>query len=211
MSGRADQKVADPERPSESIEPPLRLSMSKVRGVTLVTLESSVSAAMRLVGTRNPDFAFGLLHQIANASSKGESPDELGIDFMLGFLQSRAPKDEIESMVVSQMAATHVAIMRYAHRLSEAESIEERDSAERAYNKLIRTFVGLLEVYDRRWAATREALVAPVLVSGGAQTIIEKETSSSKKPPLRLAGSQTSPDENDARRPERAPIRREKR
>ena len=86
--------------------------------------------------------------------------------------------------------------MKYAYRLSEAESIEERDSAERAYNKLIRTFAGLVEVYDRRRGVSREVAVAPVSVSG-----IEKVPPPPHRPRLRLAvsahrGSQPSRSDN---------------
>jgi hypothetical protein len=196
MRNRVDQKVTDPDHPTESIDPPLAMGMAKIEGVTHVTLEkSSLSAGMRAVGTRNPDFLFGLIHQVANASSNGESPDELGIKFMLGFLQSLAPRDEIEAMLVSQMAATHIAAMKYAYRLSEAESIEERESAERAFNKLIRTFAGLVEVYDRRRAVSREVAVAPVSVSGGHQRTIEKVPPPPHRPRLRRVGSRQAPTE----------------
>jgi hypothetical protein len=189
MSNRADQKVTDPGPPTEFDDAPLVLSMAKIGGVTHVTLESSVSAAMRMVGTRNADFLFGLLHQIANASSNGDAPDKLGIDFMLGFLQSRAPKDEIEAMLITQMAAIQIAAMKYSSRLSEAATVEERNSAASAYNKLVRTLLGLVEVYDRRRAASKKVAVAPVSVSGDHQKIIEKLPPPPHRPRLRQAGS----------------------
>ena len=39
--------------------------------------------------------------------------------------------------------------MRYANRLAHAESLQEQDSAERAYNKLTRTFAAQVEALQR--------------------------------------------------------------
>jgi hypothetical protein len=205
-----DEKPTAPPRPTESMDLPLAFGMSRIRNVTQVTIETSLPTAMRLFGTRNPDFLFGLVHQVANASSNGESPDELGIKFMLGLIQSRAPRDEIDAMILANMATVQTAAMKYAKRLSEAESIQEGDSAERALNKLVRTFANLVQAYDRRRALSREAAVAPVAASGGAQKINEKETPPSNKPRLRLAGSPTGPDDDDWR-PPHVSIRKEKR
>ena len=47
------------------------------------------------------------------------------------------------------MAATHVAAMRFANRLAHAESPQEQDSAERAFNKLTRTFAAQVEALQR--------------------------------------------------------------
>ena len=47
------------------------------------------------------------------------------------------------------MAATDVAIMNFANRLAHARSLPERDSAERTYNKLMRTFAAQVEALQR--------------------------------------------------------------
>ena len=52
------------------------------------------------------------------------------------------------------MAAAHVAAMRFAHRLAHAETLEEQGSAERTFNKLARTFAGLVEARQRYRAAS---------------------------------------------------------
>jgi hypothetical protein len=91
---------------------------------------------MRSFGARDPDFLFGLIHQVANAGSKGQYPDELGIKFMFAFIKGWEPRDEIEAALIAQMAVTQVAAMRAANRLAHAESPQEQDSAERTYNKL---------------------------------------------------------------------------
>jgi hypothetical protein len=117
---------------------------------------------------------------------------------MLAFLQSAAPRDEIDAMLVAQMAVTHVAAMRYAHRLAEATSCHEQDSAERAYNKLTRTFATQMDVYQRRRAASEKAAVPRVpAMSLGSQ------------PRLRLADSRQSETEIIGE-PQRVPIRGKK-
>jgi hypothetical protein len=100
---------------------------------------------MSSFGTRDPDFLYGLIHQVGNAGSKGQYPDERGIKFMLAFIKRSKPRDEIEAALIAQMAVTMVAAMRAANRLAHAESLQEQDSAERAFNRLTRTFAALVE------------------------------------------------------------------
>jgi hypothetical protein len=50
------------------------------------------------------------------------------------------PKDQVEAMLAAQMAAVHNATMTFARRLSHVDNIPQQDSAERAFNKLARTF-----------------------------------------------------------------------
>jgi hypothetical protein len=96
-----------------------------------------------------------LIHQIANAASAGRSsPDDQCIRFLLGFVKSSCPRDETDAALAAQIAAAHVAVMRSAKRLAQAETLEEQDSAERAFNKLARTFAGLVEARQRYRAAS---------------------------------------------------------
>jgi hypothetical protein len=57
------------------------------------------------------------------------------------------------------MAAAHIAAMRYANRLAHAETLEEEESAERAFNRLARTFAGLVEARQRHRAASDAKMV----------------------------------------------------
>jgi hypothetical protein len=43
-------------------------------------------------------------------------------------------------MLAAQMAAVHMASMTFAKRLANVGNIPQQDSAERAFNKLTRTF-----------------------------------------------------------------------
>jgi hypothetical protein len=97
--------------------------------------------------------------------------------FMLAFIKNSEPRDEIEATLAAQMAATHVAIMRFANRLAHAESLQEQDSAERAYNKLARTYAMQMEALQRyRSKSQANVIVQNVSVSDGSQAIVGNVT-----------------------------------
>ena len=64
---------------------------------------------------------------------------------MLSIVKGVKPRDEVEAMLAAQMAAVHTATMNFARRLGHAENIPQQDSAERAFNKLARTFTTQME------------------------------------------------------------------
>ncbi len=96
-------------------------------------------ALMRAIGTTDAEFYSGLLGHIINAS-KESAPSKAGANFMLAVVKGIGPRDQIEAMLAAQMAAVHVASMTFARRLAHVENIPQQDSAERAVNKLTRTF-----------------------------------------------------------------------
>jgi hypothetical protein len=201
MSKNVDQRAADSALTNEPADRATDFTMCKSGDVTHVTIVGETSALMRSFGTRDPDFLFGLIYQVANAGAKGKDPDERGFKFMLAFIKGWEPRDHIDAMLTAQTAATHVAAMRAANRLAHAESLQERDSAERAFNKLMRTFAAQVEALQR-YRATKEekAIVKRVSVSDGSQAIIGNVTRPAheiaRKKPMR-----TRPVLSDARRP----------
>ena len=64
------------------------------------------------------------------------------INFMLSVVKRIEPRDQLEAMSAAQMAAVHQADRVSAARLAQSKNILERDSAERAFTKLTRTFAG---------------------------------------------------------------------
>jgi hypothetical protein len=59
------------------------------------------------------------------------------------------PRDEVEALLAAQMAAVHTAIMTFARRLGHVKTIPQQDSAERAFNKLARTFAAQVEALKK--------------------------------------------------------------
>src|SRR5437016_317121 len=52
-------------------------------------------------------------------------------------------------MLAAQMATVHMATMTFARRLKHVDTIPQQDSAERAFNKLARTFTTQMEALKR--------------------------------------------------------------
>ena len=124
---------------------------------------------MDALGTADIDFFDGLLQQLANAGSQGKKVDEGALNFMLSVVQGIKPKDQIEAMLAAQMAAVHNAMMTFARRLNHVENITQQDSAERAFNKLARTFAAQVEALKRyRTGGEQRVIVQHVTVSDGA-------------------------------------------
>ena len=125
-------------------------------------------ALMEAVGTTDSDFLDGLLRQLAIAA-KGLVVDEGGLNFMLAVVKGVEPKDQVEAMLAAQMAAVHNATMTFARRLANVETIPQQDSAERAFNKLARTFAAQVEALKRyRSKGEQTVRVEHVTVHGQA-------------------------------------------
>lgn len=129
------------------------------------------------LGTTSSDFYNGLLRQLANAGSQGNEIDQHGTNFLLSIVEGGKPKDQFEAMLMAQMAAIHNLAMTFARRLALAESLPERDSAERTLNKLARTFATLMETLKRYRAGSEQTVnVGHVSVSEGGQAIVGNVT-----------------------------------
>ena len=96
-------------------------------------------ALMKAIGTSDAEFYDGLIGQLLNAS-KEKRASEKGTNFMLAVVKRIEPRDQLEAMLAAQMAAVHMASMTFARRLAHVDNIPQQDSAERAFNKLTRTF-----------------------------------------------------------------------
>jgi hypothetical protein len=131
-----------------------------------------VVALMRALGTTDYDFYSGLIGQLLNASKEKEV-SEGGTNFMLSVIKGIEPRDQIEAMLAAQMAAVHMASMTFARRLAHVETIQQQDSAERAFNKLARTFAAQVEALKRyRSGGEQKMTVQHVHVAEGGQAIV---------------------------------------
>jgi hypothetical protein len=132
---------------------------------------------MEALGTTDLDFTVGLLGQLANAGSKGREIDAQAVNFMLSVITSIKPRDQIEAMLAAHMAAVHMTIMTFARRLAHVENIPQQDSAERAFNKLTRTFAIQMEALKRyRTGGEQKVTVQHVTVGEGGQAIVGNVT-----------------------------------
>jgi hypothetical protein len=125
------------------------------------------------LGTVDGDFVKGLLAQLVNASSQDQRPNESAINFLLSVIKGAKPKDQFEAMLAAQMAAIHTATMTFTRQLANVETIPQQDSAERALNKLARTFAMQMEALKRyRTGGEQKVTVQHVSVNEGGQAIV---------------------------------------
>jgi hypothetical protein len=128
---------------------------------------------MQAIGTQSVEFLQPFMSQLVNAGSKGPEADAASSNFMLAVVKAIEPKDEIEAMLAAQMAAVHMATMTFARRLNHVENIPQQDSAERAFNKLARTFTTQMEALKRyRTGGQQKVTVEHVTVQAGGQAIV---------------------------------------
>ena len=128
---------------------------------------------MASLGTDSADFLGGVLSQLANAVSPGKDADGAAINFALAVISGVEPKDELETMLAMQMVAVHMATMTFTRRLAHVETIAQQDSAERALNKLARTFAMQMEALKRyRCGGEQKVVVQHVNVNEGGQAIV---------------------------------------
>jgi hypothetical protein len=142
---------------------------------------------MDALGTAGLDFFNNLLDQLARAGSKGGQIDERGLNFMLSVVKGIQPRDQLEVMLVAQMAAVHMAIMTFTQRLAQVENIPQQDSAERAFNKLTRTKMEALKRY--RTGGEQKVTVQHVSVSEGGQAIVGNVTQAPRQAARKAASS----------------------
>jgi hypothetical protein len=167
---------------------------------------------MEALGTANAEFANGLLSQLTRSQSGAISEGEL--NFMLAVIAGIKPNDQLEAMLGAQMAAVHMAMMKFSRKLDGAEYLQHQDSAERALNKLARTFTTQMETLKRyRTGGEQKVTVQHVSVSEGGQAIVGNVTQAPRgtapgnpanKPPA--LGDERQPAMPVIERSERAPV-----
>ena len=156
--------------------PRIKVSHDKKRtAISLDHPDELIGTALltEAIGTVDGDFVIGLLTQLGNATSQDQRPNESAINFLLSVIKGAKPKDQFEVMLAAQMAAIHTATMTSTRRLANAETIEHQDSAERALNKLARTFAMQMEALKRyRTGGEQKVTVQHVSVNEGGQAIV---------------------------------------
>jgi len=146
---------------------------------TLVTGENQFEATVagdlsRIdLATGGGDLTDGLLRQLTNLGSTSASTDDDATNFALGFVDAMQPEDAAEALLCAQMAAVHQATMMMARRLNRANHPEQAEAAERAFNKLGRTFAAQMDTLKRyRSKAQQVVRVERVTVQQGGQAIV---------------------------------------
>lgn len=133
----------------------------------------TLNASAESFGSENIEFSDGLIRQIVNIGSPGKEIDVDGIAFVTSIITGIKPRDELESMLAVQMAAIHNAIITFSKRLASVDTISQQDSAERALNKLARTYVLQMQALQKYRSGGRQSVVVKhVHVNDGGQAIV---------------------------------------
>ena len=130
------------------------------------------------LGTADVDFANGIINQLDRVCGR-ELND---INFLLAVIKGMKPTDQTEAMLMAQMGIVHMAMMRFARLLQNVEYLQQQDSAERAFNKLARTFTTQMEALKRyRTGGEQKVTVQHVSVREGGQAIVGNVTQAESK------------------------------
>ncbi|WP_300548078.1 hypothetical protein [Roseovarius sp.] len=156
--------------------PPMQLKM--VDGVLQITFthadpDLAHILMMADLGTCDTDFMAGVQGQIATIGTHGRKIDEGASNFLMSVVRGVQPRDELEAMLAVQMGAIHQATMMMARRLNHVDNITQQDAAERALNKLARTYATQMEALKRyRTGGQQKVTVEHVTVNEGGQAIV---------------------------------------
>ena len=135
--------------------------------------EAAALLMMADLGTMDQAFFDGIMGQVARIGAHGAKLDETNSNFLLSVVRAVQPTDELEAMLAVQMAAIHAATMMLARRLNHVETLPQQDSAERALNKLARTYAVQMETLKRyRTGGQQRVTVEHVTVNAGGQAIV---------------------------------------
>lgn len=121
-------------------------------------------------GSTNPIFHEGFITQLMNISSKGSEINEKASNYSSSIIGAIEPQNELEALLALQMVAIHNATMTMARRLAHVDTLPQQDSAERALNKLARTYSMQLEALRKyRSGGKQKVVVKHVHVNEGGQ------------------------------------------
>ncbi len=134
---------------------------------------SGAALTMHELGTSDLRFYEGIMKHIIPLGDGDKTVSAPASNFVLSVVAGVQPKDHIEAMLAVQMGTVHQATMVMARRLNHSKHIAQQDAAERALNKLARTFTSQVETLKRyRSKADQTVRVERVEVNEGGQAIV---------------------------------------
>jgi hypothetical protein len=168
--------IAANDRSTPATSPRIRLYKRRI-AISHPDPQAGERLLAEALGAADRDALHGILRQLVKASAIGQVPDEANLAFMISMIGSIAPKDSIESMLVSQMVSVHMAAMRCACRLACTDHLPQQESVTRALVRLSRTFAAQVEALGRHRNSDERAItVRNLSVQDGGQAIVGNVT-----------------------------------
>jgi hypothetical protein len=183
---RPDEQARQTKSPHPRPQPPRFKLLEKEDGVHQIHLEdkdeeAAVAKLNACLGTENWDFISGIIKHLANLSGRNGEIDADDLNFLLSVVSDIEPRDQVDTMRTAQMAAVHTATMTFANRLKQVVTIEQQDSAEKAFNKLTRTFTSQMEALRKyRHGGEQKVTVQHVNVNDGGQAVVGNVSTKSR-------------------------------
>ena len=123
-----------------------------------------------LYGTKTDQAAEVLLSSALNALGQKRAEYD---DLMTAMPVEMEPRDAVEAMLVTQMAATHVAMTKMSQRVHHAPSCQMQEAYERSMTRLSRTFLCQVEQLRKYRAKAQQVVrVERVEVNEGGRAIV---------------------------------------
>ena len=122
-----------------------------------------------LFGAVDPNFAHGLLRQLEQASFSNGKFSEGYLRYLESIIASEKPRDAVEAMLLSQMAAIQKLIFDQFLKL--ALSPDDNEILSNIV-KLTRTFIMQMDALKRYRSKPEQQVVQNVMVAQGGQAIV---------------------------------------
>ena len=169
-------KLATSDRSDPAASPRVRLYKRRI-AINHPDPQAGERLLAETLGAADRDAMHGILRQLVKASAIGQRPDEANLAFMISMIGSIAPKDSIESMLISQMVSVHMAAMRCACRLACTDNLPQQETVTRALTRLSRTFAAQVEALGRHRNSDERAITVQNLsVQDGGRAIVGNVT-----------------------------------
>jgi hypothetical protein len=186
-------RAAPDKFPSPNDAPPVRIKVDDDLQTWTVDHPDKPAALARLLetlATTDFDFANGLLSQLIQMGTRRGSFNEHEANFMLSTIRVLAPRDPLETMLIAQMSSVHNAIMKLGDSLDNLS----RETQERMFNRLARTFVAQAEALRRlRGGGAQSFTVQNVSVSDGSQAIVSSVKQAGRESAVNLTATASPP------------------
>ena len=141
-------------------------------------------------GSTDMAFIGSIVAQLANAVSDGDEGDLHALNFAVSMINGANPRDPIETVLLAQMAAVNISFMTYSRHVNVRPRLLDQNIAERALNRLARTYVSQMEALQRYRTGGEKIVSQQVSVAAGGQAIVGNVMQApSEKAPERKAGA----------------------
>ena len=128
---------------------------------------------MAAFGTLSETVVHAEVQRIADALRRNGKIDPAELDTVIAIISGQQPKNELEAMVISQMAVTHALTMRSLGNLNRSNELQQQDSNALTVARLTKAFASQMDSLTKlRRGGEQRVVVEHVHIHTGAQAIV---------------------------------------